>query len=417
MAASSAEPLKYNRLIPVVVSISLQLFMGIANIWSIFQSYLIITKATPDALFNWPPAYGTLAYSLLLGFLGIGGMIGGKIQGKYSMRYVMITSGILTGAGFFLVRFATEATPWFLWLSYGVLGGLGMGIAYTNTISCCQKWFPDKKGLITGIVVSSLGFGGFFFTPLLEYLIGVYGVMDTFAILGVIILIVGVTGSFFIKNPPEGFRPRGWTPPAPGPGQTVRDYSLKEALHTPQFYLVALAFMCATSAGAMMTPMAKILGLQPGSGLTKEAAIAGVMVISIFNAFGRIFWGGFSDKFGRKKTLSLLLCITIAAIIGAGFAHSYAILVLIGIIGFTFGGYLGIFPALTADFWGSKNVGTIYGMVLIGFGIGVIISSFTVAYLSARSAFTTAFISAAIAAAVGLLIISLTKPPMIKERE
>jgi len=416
MEASISERPKYNRIIPVIASVAIQFCIGAAYIWSVFQSYLIITKATPDALFNWPPTYGTLAYSLVLGCLGIGGMLGGKIQRRYSMRVVVITSGVLTGLGFFLAQFTAESTPWFLWLTYGIMGGLGMGISYTNTISCCQKWFPDKKGLIGGIVVSALGFGGFAFTPLTEYLISIYGVLHTFGILGIIILIIGLTGSFFIKNPPEGFMPQGWTPPAPKPGQIIKDFSVKEALHTPQFYMVALAFMCATSSGAMMTPMAKILGLQTGSGLTREAAISGVMIISIFNAFGRIFWGGLSDKFGRKITLTLLSCITIASIIGVGFAHSYAILILIGLIGFSFGGFLGVFPALAADFWGSKNFGTIYGMVLIGFGIGVIISSFTVASLSARNAFTTAFIIAAIAAATGLVIISFTKQPTIKEK-
>jgi len=417
MEANGADTLKYNRLKPVIVSISIQLCMGIANIWSIFQSYLIITKATPDALFNWPATYGTLAFSLLLGFLGVGGIIGGLIQKRLSMRYVLIASGVFTGLGFFLAQFTTEATPWLLWLSYGVLGGLGMGIAYSNTISCCQKWFPDKKGLITGIIISALGFGGILFTPLTEYLISVYGVLDTFGILGVIIIAVGIVGSFFIKNPPEGFKPKGWTPPPPKHGQIIRDFNLNEAMHTPQFYIVAIALMCATSAGTMVLPMTKIVGLQPGSGLTEEAAIAGVMVISIFNSFSRIICGAISDKIGTRNTLLLLFAITVAAMVALAFAHSYAILLLIGTIGFTFGGFHTVFPVLSSEFWGTKNNGIIYGIIIFGYGISGIISSYTIAFLSARSALNTAFFIAAMAAVAGLVIIAIIKSPKVKEQD
>ena len=283
------------RWVPVVASIAIQLCLGTAYIWSVFQSYLIISQTTPNALFNWPAAHGTLAYSLLLGVLTVGSTIGGRLQEKLKPRPVIVAAGVILGLGFFLARFTTEATPWLLWLTYGVLGGLGMGMSYTTTIACCQKWFPDKRGLVTGIIVSALGFGGLLFTPVAEALINSYGVLNTFSILGVVFLIVNIAGAFFINNPPEGYMPQGWTPPAPKDGIIAQSFAPSEALKTPQFYMVTLAFMCATAAGSMMIPMAKILGLQPDSGLTKEAAIAGVMIITGFNSFGRLFWAGISD--------------------------------------------------------------------------------------------------------------------------
>lgn len=406
-----------NRWVPVIASIFIQMCLGTAYIWGVFQSYLIISKATPDALFAWPATHGTLAYALLLFCLTIGSVIGGKILEKTGKpRPVIIIGGIVLGIGFFLAMFTSETTPWLLWLSYGIFGGTGMGMAYTTTIGTCQKWFPDKKGLVTGIIVSALGFGGLVFTPIAEALIKAYGVLQTFAIFSVLFVIVTVVGSLFIKTPPEGYRPAGWTPPVPANGLKTYHYKPSEVLKTWQFYVVTAALMCATAAGSMMIPMAKILGLQPDSGLTKAEAVAGVMIISGCNSFGRLFWGAVSDRLGRKRTIMLLMVITGLSILSISMTSGYLMLLVIAIIGFSYGGFLGVFPALTADFWGGRHVATNYGMILFGFGVGAVASSYTVAFLSQTKAFSTAFLIAGIAAAVGLVILFMVKPPVHKEQ-
>lgn len=417
MVQGSTKSSAFTRWIPVIASIVIQICLGTAYIWSVFQSYLIIGPSTPNALFKWPATHGTLAYALLLGVLTVGSTFGGRIQDKMkSPRLVIMMAGIVLGLGFFLAQFTNEANPWILWLTYGILGGFGMGMAYTTTISLCQKWFPDKRGFITGIIVASLGFGGLVFTPIAEALIKGYGVLSTFAILGVIFVIVTVAGSLFLKNPPEGYRPEGWIPPAPKDGVVHQNFSPSEAAKMPQFYMVTIALMCATAAGSMMIPMAKVLGLQPDSGLTKAAAVAGVMIITGCNSLGRLFWGWVSDYLGRKKTIMTLLVITCVSIALVAFTKGYLMLAVIAVIGFSYGGYLGVFPALTADFWGTKCGAQIYGMVLLGFGVGAVASSYIVAYFSKTKAFSTAFIIAAAAAVVAFAIVAFLKAPELKEK-
>jgi len=416
MVKSSSDLSKQNRWIPVIASIFIQLCLGTAYIWGVFQSYLIIGKATPDAMFNWPATHGTFAYAALLLVLTLGSTIGGKIQQKLNHpNMVIMAGGIVLGIGFFLAQFTTESTPWLLWISYGVLGGFGMGMAYTTTIATCQKWFPDKRGMVTGIIVSALGFGGLIFTPIAEILINRFNVLKTFAIFGGLFIVVTVIGSLFIKNPPEGYKPAGWTPPVSKQGVNAHNYTPSQVLKTPQFYMVAIAFMFATAAGSMMIPMAKILGLQPSSGLTKEAAVAGVMIIAGCNSFGRLFWGWASDKLGRRKTILILMVLACISIISISFTSGYLMLAVIAVIGFSYGGFLGVFPALTADFWGPKYVATNYGMILFGFGIGAVASSFTVAYLSQTKAFSTAFLIAGIASVLGFIIMFALKAPQMEE--
>lgn len=414
MSANTTSVIGSKRWIPVIAGIAIQMCLGTAYIWGIFQSYLIISKSTPKALFNWPATHGTLAYALLLLVLTFGSVFGGKMQSKLKPRTVVALAGVVMGAGFFLAQFTTESTPWMLWLTYGVLGGFGMGMAYTTVIATCQKWFPDKRGLVTGIIVAALGAGSVIFSQFAEVIIKDIGVLKTFPVLGVMFVIISVLGSFFIKNPPEGFKPEGWTPPAQKNGIITQNFSPLEVLKTPQFYMVIFAFMCATAAGSMMIPMAKVLGLDRG--LTKEAAVMGVTIIGACNSAGRLFWGWVSDKLGRKKTILILLVIAAISIVVVAFVKAYLILVFIAVIGFSYGGFLGVFPAMTADFWGIKNMATNYGMVLVGFGIGAAASSFTVAYLSKTKQFTLAFIIASVAALVGIVVVAMLKAPKLKAK-
>jgi len=358
----------YNRWIPVFACIAIQLCLGTAYIWGVFQPEVVKTL-------EWSQQQAALTFSLLLVILTLGSTIGGRIQDKLRPRPVIIGGGILLAVGFFWAGFVTKDMPWLLWIAYGALGGFGMGMTYTTTIAVCQKWFPDRRGFITGVIVSALGFGGLLFTPIASALIQHVGVMETFKWFALIFLAVTLLCGLIIKNPPEGFKPKGWEPAAPKKGAAhVQDFTPREMLKTPQFYMITVMLMLASAAGLMVIPFAKVLGVD--GGLSVEAATIGVMVITGFNSFGRLFWGAVSDKLGRKKTILILLVAAAVSIPFAALTQGYLILVFIALVGFSYGGFLGVFPALTADYFGIKSMGVNYGIVLLGFGAGAVVSAF-----------------------------------------
>ena len=400
------------RVIPVIAAIAIQLCLGTAYIWSIFQSGIA------SSIFGGDNAAAGLTFSLLLAMLTTGGTLGGKMQEKYGPRVTVIFGGCILAIGFFAASFVTANVPWMLWLTYGILGGIGMGFTYSTTIACAQKWFPDKRGFITGIIVAALGFGGVVFTPIIELLLKTFGgpgvgELHTFRVLSLIFIIVCTIGGLFIQNPPKDYVPEGYIPPSADSSKLKIDYTPGQVLKMPQFYLLTASMMLACMGGLMMIGFAKPIAIAKGM---ESTATVGVLTISIFNSFGRLFWGGISDKLGRKKTVIILLSGTAILSLFVNLASGLFIYVLIGCIGFFYGGFLSTFPAYASDLFGNKHLATNYGMVLVGFGLGAIISSYIAGYFKNVAAsdinlMFPAFVIAAIAAVVGILLILVLKKP------
>lgn len=398
----------YNRIIPVLASIAIQLCLGIAYIWSVFQTGIA------NSIFGGDNAAAGLTFSLLLATLTVGSTIGGKLASKYSTRSIVITGGIILSLGFFLASFVTSSVPWMLWVTYGVMGGVGMGFTYSTTIACSQKWFPEKKGLVTGLIVSALGFGGVVFTPIIESLIRRFGGPEvgepnTFKVLSLIFLVVCTIGGLYLKNPPEDFEVKG----ADGSvsNKEAVSYLPSQVLKMPKFYIVTIAFMLACMGGLMMIGFAKPIAV--AKGMEKSATI-GVLAISMFNSLGRLFWGAASDKIGRKNTLLILMAGSAVSSLLVNATNGYLIYVLIGLIGFFYGGFLSVFPSLTADLFGPVHMATNYGMVLCGFGVGAILSSSIAGHYKnvAKvdiSLMFPAFVIAAVCAVIGMALIFLLK--------
>ncbi len=402
---------KHNRMIPVIAAIVIQLCLGTAYIWSVFQAGIA------QSLFAGNNANAALTFSILLAVLGIGSTIGGKMQDKIGSRLTVIIGGLVLAFGFFFASFTTTSAPWVLWITYGVLGGLGMGFIYSTTIACAQKWYPDKRGLITGVIVSALGFGGVLFTPLVEWIIDNFGngiagqgELISFKILAIIFAVVCTVCGWFIQNPPADYVPAGWIPK--DANSRAAALMPSQALKTPQLYLLAFSLMLACMGGLMMIGFAKPIAVARG---LEETATVGVLAITLFNSLGRLFWGGVSDKLGRKKTIVLLLALTTILSLCVNIAAGYMIYVLIACIGFAYGGFLSTFPAFTADLFGAKYNATNYGIVLVGFGIGAVVSSYIAGYYKNIAStdinlMFPAFIIASAAALVAIISILMIKP-------
>lgn len=352
---------------PIAASIAIQLCVGVGYIWSVFQT------GVANSIFGGDNAAASLTFSLLLSTLTIGSVIGGKLAAKYTVRKIVIIGGIILSAGFLLASFVTPQTPWLIWLGYGVMGGVGMGFTYSTTIACAQKWMPHRRGFVTGLIVSALGFGGVVFTPVIEGLIQAFGGTQvgepkTFLALSGVFLVVCTVGGMFLKDPPIDE-----SSAASASSSQLTGLSPGQVLKNPRFYQLALSLMLACMAGLMMIGFAKPIAVAKGMA---ETATIGVLVISMCNSLGRLFWGTVSDKLGCKRTIMLLLIATVAFSLIVNNVNGVLIYVIFGLIAFCYGGFLSTFPSLTAELFGAKHMATNYGMVLLGFGVGAVASSY-----------------------------------------
>jgi len=347
----------------VIASFAIQLTLGICYIWSVFQTGIA------ESIFDGNHASAGLAFSLVLAMLSLASPVAGKIAAKQGTRKTVFIGGILLGIGFFTASQANSNIGWLLWLGYGVIGGIGMGLTYSTTIGLAQRWFPQKKGLVTGIIVAGLGLGGVVFTPVIEFSInffgGVgYGELNTFMVLAVVFLVVCCVGSIFLEEPPAAN--------AAAAAASDNDVTPSEMLKRPAYYLVTAVFLLSVVGGLMMIGFARPIAVARG---LESTATIGVLSIAMANSLGRLCWGTVSDKLGRINTIFVLLIGSAILSLLVNVVDGYFIYVVIALIGFLFGGFLSNFPSLTAELFGVKNVATNYGFVLFGFGAGAIASS------------------------------------------
>ena len=386
-----------NRWLVVVGAILIQLCLGAIYAWSAFTGKLCdlkgeycFTASQSQAIFS----MGLASFALFMAF------IGGPWQKKSGPRIVAITGGTVLGIGYILGAFLGK-TFWAQLIFIGLIGGAGIGLAYVVPIACGAKWFPDKKGLIMGLAVAGFGFGATIWVkladtwgPLLEKSIfGLPGVQTTFFVYGILFLILVLIGSIWMVNPPEGWLPKGYTPPAPKPGAAdakgTVEFSVKEMFSTPQFYMLWLTFIFSAGTGLMVIGVIKLFGIDALQIHAKmdiaaagKAAGTAMAWYAIFNGLGRIIWGTVSDKIGRKISI-FLMCLLQGIIMLLFFkvgGASAALLTLMAcLIGFNFGGNFALFPAATADFFGNKSVGTNYGWMFTAYGVGGILMPTVVA--------------------------------------
>jgi len=400
-----------NRWIFVVAALIMQICLGNLYTWSIFRTPLM-------KMWGWTIAQATMPFTLSIVFFAVGMIFAGRWQDKAGPKIVGITGGIILGVGFLLASQIGTSLPG-LYLAYGILGGLGVGFAYVTPIATCVKWFPDMRGTITGLAVLGFGAGSMIGAPLGTALISRIGVYGTFAAFGVAFGILVSLGGAMLKNPPAGYRPAGWTPPAPAPGVKVVKYDYKpgEMAGTLQFYLLWFVYLMWASVGLMAISQAVPMG-QELAKLTPGVAAGALGTMAIFNGLGRPAFGGLSDKTGRNWAAVIAFVVYIVALLVVlRQATTFAMYTIgISMIGFSYGGCLAIMPAFTADYFGTKNLGINYGLVFTAWGASGILGPIIGAQIrAAYGSFLPAFPVLAAMCVLGIIVVLLTKAPAPKE--
>ncbi|MEO0115813.1 MAG: OFA family MFS transporter [candidate division WOR-3 bacterium] len=393
----------FNRWWIVVGAILIQLCLGAIYAWSVFRIPL-------QKVLTISPTQASLPFSFVLIFFALATIIGGRWQDKAGPRIVAIAGGILLGIGMIIAGFAQSLL--IIIIGYGIVSGIGIGLAYVCPISCGVKWFPDKRGLITGLAVAGFGAGALIVGPLARALIDSIGVFNTFRILGIIFLVLVVIGALILRNPPIGYKPVGWNPPATTTTTRI-DYSPGQMLATGQFYLIWLMYFFGCASGLMIIGQTSPIG-QELAKYSKETAAFGVSILAIFNAVGRIFWGRISDSLGRMKTLFLMFLICGLAVLSYNLIAAVPAWFWVGIslVGLCFGGYLALFPAITADFYGTKSIGVNYGLVFTAYGAGGLLSNiFAPKVKEITGNYTFAFIVIGVLCLVGAILTFMVKAP------
>jgi MFS transporter, OFA family, oxalate/formate antiporter len=352
-----------NRWWRVVGGLSMNLALGTLYAWSIFVAPL-------EKEFGWKRAQTSAVFGYAVIVFALSFIVAGRLQDKFGPFWVSVTGGVLVSLGFFLCAYTHSLT--YLYICFGVIGGLGNGFGYSTPIPVMAKWFPDKRGLAVGLAVAGYGGGSAIFGPLANLkLIPAYGVHTTFQILGVIFLVMTLFGAFLLKNPPPGYKPAGWTPaPASKAAATTYDFTPSEVLRTPAFYFMWFAYWLGTLAGLMvisqLVPFAKSAGV-PGAALITMSLVVG----AVGNASGRILSGWMSDAIGRLNVLRLMIGVSMVAMpllymVGSNVTLLYG---MVFIVYWCYGTQLSVNGAATADFWGTKNAGINYGMLFTAWGL------------------------------------------------
>jgi len=428
MAIATAQQKTFNRWWVVVGAVLIQLCLGAIYAWSVFTPYLVIepflfTKTQTQAIFS----VGLTTFAVVM-------VLAGRWQARSGPRIVALTGGLVLGAGYLLAGLLKDALFGHFvnqLIFIGLVGGAGIGLGYVCPIAVGIKWFPDKKGLITGLGVAGFGFGALIWVKLAGSwgrLLDIMGVPGVFMLYGAIFAVAVVIGSIWMVNPPAGYKPAGWKPVTTGAvASNAESVSLMpgQMLQRIQFYAIWVMFIFSAMAGLMTIGNIALFSterLVQVSGVSETAAkaIAGTAMAvfySIANGLGRIAWGVISDRVGRKPAL-IAMCVLQGIVMLLFFwmgGNQYLLYLGATLIGFNFGGNFALFPTMTADLFGAKNVGLNYGWVFTAYGVGGIVGPIMAAQIVDRGlSWQLAFVIAGAACLVAAIIGATVKRPQIE---
>jgi OFA family oxalate/formate antiporter-like MFS transporter len=400
-----------NRWVIAIAGIVMQIALGAVYAWSVFR--IPLTQS-----YGWSVSQVTQIFELAVFMVGAAAFVGGLWMKRSGPRNIAAVAGLCYGLGWVLAGQSGDNLL-LLTLSYGVVGGGGLGLGYIVPITTLIKWFPDKRGMITGLNIAGFGAGALITAPVAEHLISLVGVSHTFTILSVIYFILVTGAAVFMNNPPDGYRPAVWNPPLKQAQQrTANDFTLGSALKNWQWYGLWAILFFNTLAGISIISQAAPLA-QETTHVSVAVATGLVGIISIANGAGRLLWAWGSDFIGRTRVFQVMMLTQAIVFFLLSQTHSFGMLAVLAFIALLcYGGGFGTMPAFAADFFGSRNVGSIYGLMLTAWGFAGVCGPTLIAYVRQ----STGYYTEALELIAGIMLVSailpfVIRPPKIQKAE
>jgi len=393
--ANTVAPPGFSRWMVPPAALCIHLCIGQAYAFSVFNlpmSKLIgITESAPD---DWKLTSLGWIFSIAIVFLGLAAAFGGTWLDRVGPRKAMVAAAACFGGGF-LVGAAGISTHqlWLVYLGYGVLGGIGLGLGYISPVKTLITWFPDRPGMATGMAIMGFGGGAFVASPLSVMLMKHFstethiGVAETFMVLGVVYFIVMMIGAMLVRVPAEGWKPEGWTPPVVQNAMiTTQNVHIDDAMKTPQFWLLWGVLCLNVTAGIGVLGQASAMSQEMFPGRITPASAAGfVGLLSIFNMLGRFFWASTSDYIGRKATYMCFFAlgsVLYAIVPWSGQTGSiFFFVAFYAVILSMYGGGFSTIPAYLRDVFGTRYVGAIHGRLLTAWSVAGVLGPVLVNYI------------------------------------
>lgn len=387
-----------NRWLILAGAVISNMCIGSAYAWSVYQKPLI-------ALFRWSTPEVSLAFTLCLGIMPVAMIVAGKMQDHYGAKRVVITGSLLFSSGIMGAGFTDSLTT--LYMTYGVLGGIGTGTIAAIFMANAVKFFPDKRGLASGSVAAGFATGAIIVAPVASALIQSSGVLATFKVFGMAYLVILMGCSLLIRTAPPDYRPDGWTPATAAAANVTRpDKDWRGMLADPLFYVLWGMFLVNSISGLMIIGHASPISQEMIHMDAQQAAFA-VGLLALGNAAGRIVWGLVSDKIGRYNAIMIIFsCFGSLMIAMTHITQQLTFMAVLVMIGLCYGGVMGIFPSITADMFGPKNLGMNYGIINTAFGTAAFIGPRLAAHYKEinQGDYSQAFLVAAALSTVGIIL-------------
>lgn len=398
-------PAKSGRWVFVILCMIINMCLGAVYAYSVFKKPL-------EQMFNATSTQGNLPFMIFIATFALFTFFAGRFIDKFGPKIVMIIGGIVVGIGWMLTTWATSINM--VILTYGLVGGAGVGLVYGGPVAVATRWFPDKKGLAVGLALLGFGASAFVTAPIAKMCIGAYGCLPTFGIMGAAFLIVGVLLSLPMRFPPAGWTPPGWTPPA-GVASSGKSLTLGQMAGTSSFYGLWVCYLIGTTAGLMAIGVSAAVGREV-VGLDAGTAAALVSLFAVFNGGGRPLFGWLTDKISPRNAAILSYVIIFLASVGmlkAG--QGTTVLYAVCFCGFwlTLGGWLAIAPTTTATFFGLDGYAQKYGLVFSAYGLGAIVGGIISGSAKDKfGSYLAAFWPLVFASILGIILaIVFLKPP------